>query len=163
MFLKETEKELVRILQEKKMTVTTVESCTGGMIASRIVDVPGASDVFKEAFVTYCDEAKHDLVGVSWETLDTFTAVSSETASEMAQGGARSARADLALSATGLAGPDGGTEEKPVGLVYIGCAFHGKTDVRELHLTGNRSEIRSQAAEEALRFGLEMMHTYSQK
>lgn len=109
------EEQLIELLREKHWTVTTVESCTGGAISAAIVDVPGASDVLREAFVTYCDEAKHELVGVSWKTLAEYTAVSRETAEEMALGGAERAGADVALSATGVAGP-GGTEQFPAGL-----------------------------------------------
>ena len=116
----EPETELWKQLKKRNWTVTTVESCTGGAVAARIVNVAGASEILRQAFVTYCDEAKHLLAGVRQETLEKYTAVSRETAREMALGGARAASADVALSVTGLAGPGGGTPEKPVGLVYIG-------------------------------------------
>ena len=149
-----TEERLVEELLKRNWLVTTVESCTGGMVSSRIVNVPGASEVLREAFVTYCDEAKMKLVGVRKETLEKYTAVSARTAEEMALGGLAAAEADMALSVTGLAGPGGGTKERPVGLVYVGCAIHGQTFVRELHLSGSRQAIREQAAEEALRLAL---------
>lgn len=148
------EERLVEELLKRNWLVTTVESCTGGMVSSRIVNVPGASEVLREAYVTYCDEAKMKLVGVRKETLEKYTAVSARTAEEMALGGLAAAEADMALSVTGLAGPGGGTKERPVGLVYVGCAIHGQTFVRELHLSGSRQAIREQAAEEALRLAL---------
>ena len=154
---KAVEELLVERLLEKKWSVTTVESCTGGMIASRIVNVPGASDVLKEAYITYCDEAKMKLAGVRRDTLERYSAVSAQTAEEMALGGRHAAGADLAVSATGLAGPGGGTREKPVGLVYVACAAQNRTEVRELRLTGCRRSIREQAAEEALRLALEVL------
>ena len=148
------EEQLVAILKERGEIITTVESLTGGMIASTIVDVPGASDVFKQGYITYCDEAKHDLVGVSRETLAKYTAVSAETAREMAEGGTRAARCDAAVSATGIAGPDGGTKEKPVGLVYIGFSYKGRTTVQQLLLHGSRAEIREETVREALRLAV---------
>ena len=178
---------IVKRLTKLGMTVTTVESCTGGMIAAALTSVAGSSEVFRRGFVTYCDEAKHEMVGVKKKTLKKYTAVSSETAAEMAEGGARTAKADCCVSVTGYAGPamkdsqkagtdaenaggkknpggnhnsgkrgkdgsgadTGGTE--PVGLVYIGCCVGGKTKVKELHLQGDRAEIRAQARDEALR------------
>lgn len=141
---------LIRRLREHGMTVTTVESCTGGMIAAALTSVPGSSEVFRRGFVTYCDQAKHEMVGVRQETLDRYTAVSRQTAQEMAEGGAREAGADCSISVTGYAGPDSGSGE-PVGLVYIGCCVDGETEVREFHFAGGRQEIRRQATEAALR------------
>ena len=120
------EESIVDLLKEKQMTVTTAESCTGGLLSGRILNVPGASAVYKEGYITYSNEAKEKLLGVSHETLETYGAVSYETAREMAAGAARSAGADVALAVTGIAGPDGGTKEKPVGLVYIGCIYGDK-------------------------------------
>ena len=93
---------LLDVLRRRRETVTTVESCTGGLLAGRITDIPGSSDVFHQGFITYCDEAKARLVGVSRDTLDKYTAVSSQTAREMARGGAKSAGADACLSVTGI-------------------------------------------------------------
>ena len=154
---KKWNERLVQLLRKKNMTITTVESLTGGLIAATIVDVAGASDVLKEAYVTYCDEAKHKLAGVSEETLRRYTAVSEQTAREMAEGGAQAAQADAAISATGLAGPDGGTPECPVGTVFISCTAAGKTEVRELHLAGNRREIREASVQEALALACRML------
>lgn len=141
---------VVELLKNAEMTVTTVESCTGGLLSGTLVDVAGVSDVLKQAYVTYADEAKHTLVGVSAETLEKYTAVSEETAKEMAEGGARAARANACLSVTGIAGPDGGTIEKPVGLVYIGCCVNGETVVKKNIFSGNRRQVREQAVVTAL-------------
>ena len=128
---KSLEEVVVDLLAERKLHVTTAESCTGGLIAGTLVNVAGASDVLNEGYVTYSNEAKERLIHVSHETLETYGAVSEQTAHEMAEGAAKAANADAALSATGIAGPGGGTEEKPVGLVYIGCYLNGKTTVKE--------------------------------
>ena len=141
---------VVKILKKKKLTLTTVESCTGGAIAARIVNVPGASEVLMQGFVTYSNEAKHKLVGVKKKTLKEFGAVSSQTAAQMAKGGCKVTGSDVAISVTGIAGPGGGTKKKPVGLVYIACTCQGKTTVKELHLTGDRTRIREQSVAQAL-------------
>lgn len=143
--------EVVKMLKAAKMTVTTVESCTGGLLSGTLVDVAGVSDVFNQAFVTYANEAKHSLVGVNQETLDSYGAVSEETAREMAEGGAKAAKADACLSVTGIAGPDGGTAEKPVGLVYIGCHVNGNTVVERNIFSGTRREVREQSVLAALK------------
>ena len=143
--------EVVKMLKAAKMTVTTVESCTGGLLSGTLVDVAGVSDVFNQAFVTYANEAKHSLVGVNQETLDSYGAVSEETAREMAEGGAKAAKADACLSVTGIAGPGGGTAEKPVGLVYIGCHVNGSTVVERNIFSGTRREVREQSVLAALK------------
>ena len=143
--------EVVKMLKAAKMTVTTVESCTGGLLSGTLVDVAGVSDVFNQAFVTYANEAKHSLVGVKQETLDSYGDVSEETAREMAEGGAKAAKADACLSVTGIAGPDGGTAEKPVGLVYIGCHVNGNTVVERNVFSGSRREVREQSVLAALK------------
>lgn len=144
------EEAIVDILKEKKLTVTTVESCTAGLLAGRLMNVPGASSVYNEGYITYSNDAKERIVGVSHETLEKFTAVSKETAAEMAAGAARVSGADVAVSVTGIAGPDGGTKEQPVGLVYIGCYVNGKVRVEEFHFTGNRQKNRDYAVVRAL-------------
>ncbi len=151
------EDQLVERLAKRKLTVTTAESCTGGMVAGTIVNVSGASDVLNEAYVTYSNEAKRRLVHVQKETLEQFGAVSEETAREMAVGAAKAAGADMALSTTGIAGPLGGTAEKPVGLVYIGCFLQGKIRVIECRFSGDRSENRRYTVDAALRLALEML------
>lgn len=143
--------EVVNLLKEKKMTVTTVESCTGGLLSGTLVDVAGASDVFMQGFVTYANEAKVSLVGVKEATLETYGAVSEQTAREMAEGGARVANARACLSVTGIAGPGGGTAEKPVGLVYIGCQVNGNTVVERNVFSGTRREVREQSVLAALK------------
>ena len=144
------EQTVVRLLKEKGLTVTTAESCTGGLVAARLINVSGASDVIKSGFITYCDETKHSILGVPTELLESYSAVSEQVAEAMALGGAKAAGADACLSVTGIAGPDGGTEEKPVGLVYVGCHLGEKTVVREFRMRGNREKIREQAVVQAL-------------
>lgn len=150
----EPEQSLYEELKRRGWTITTVESCTGGAASARIVNVAGASEILRQAYITYCDEAKHQLAGVKEETLSRYTAVSRETAEEMALGGAAAAKADVAISVTGLAGPGGGTKEQPVGLVYVGCAVHGQVRTEKLLLQGSRGAIREQAAEAALSLAL---------
>ena len=144
------EEKLVSILRENGMFLTTVESCTGGMLASKIVGVSGASDVFREGFITYANSAKETYAGVSRTTLEKYGAVSSQVAMEMAQGAAKKTGSNVVISVTGIAGPDGGTPEKPVGLVYVGCYVNGKVRVEEFRFTGNRSKNRDYAVVRAL-------------
>ena len=142
--------EVVKMLKNAGMTVTTVESCTGGLLSGTLVDVAGVSDVLNQAYVTYANEAKQSMVGVKAETLEAYGAVSEQTAREMAEGGAKAAKADAALAVTGIAGPDGGTAEKPVGLVYIGCYVNGTTVVTRNVFSGTRREVREQSVAAAL-------------
>ncbi len=144
------EEKIVNELQAKNYTITTAESCTGGLLAGRILNVSGASAVYNEGHITYSNEAKERLLGVSHETLQVYGAVSEQTAAEMAKGAARVAKADIALSTTGIAGPTGGTKDKPVGLVYVGCYFHGTVTVEECRFSGTREENREAAVEAAL-------------
>ena len=144
------EERIVRKLKEKGWHVTCAESCSGGMIASRLVNVAGVSDVFGESYVTYANSAKHKLLGVSPEALQTYGAVSPQVAEQMARGAAMQAGAQVSVAVTGIAGPDGGTSEKPVGLVYIGCFVDGKVFVTRNLFQGNRTEVRSQTTEAAL-------------
>ena len=144
------EEDLVKMLEKRHMTLTTAESCTAGLLAGRIMNVPGASGVYREGYITYSNEAKEKLLGVRHETLQAHGAVSSETAREMAEGAAAHAEAQAALSVTGIAGPDGGTKEKPVGLVYIGCCVGGQTRTVMYHFTGNRAKNREYAVVNAL-------------
>lgn len=144
------EEKVVHILKEKGFHVTCAESCTGGMIAATLVNVAGVSDVLNESYVTYANSAKHKLLGVQEEALRLYGAVSSQVAEQMAKGAAEAAGAEAAIAVTGIAGPDGGTAEKPVGLVYIGCCVNGKVSVTENHFKGDRMEIRKQATGAAL-------------
>ena len=144
------EESVIRLLEEKKMTVTTAESCTGGKLSGRLLNVAGASGVYNEGYITYANASKEKILGVKHETLETYGAVSEQTAAEMALGAAKAAGADAALSVTGIAGPGGGTAEKPVGLVYIGCAVNGEVTVREYRFTGNREKNRDYAVARAI-------------
>ncbi len=146
------EEAVAMLLKEHGLTVTTAESCTGGLLAGRLVNVSGISEHFKEGYITYSNEAKEKLLGVSHETLETYGAVSPQTAAEMAQGGAKAAGADLCVSVTGIAGPEGGTKEKPVGLVYVGCYCKGKVFTEKKQFSGSRSKIREYSVANALTF-----------
>lgn len=144
------EKAVLDLLRERRMTVTCAESCTGGLLSARLINVPGASDVYRVGMITYANETKSRFLGVKETTLQTYGAVSGQVAEEMALGAAAAAEADVAVAVTGIAGPDGGTEEKPVGLVYIACSVRGRTAVRQYHFAGNRSRVREAAVAAAL-------------
>jgi len=137
------------MLVKSRRKIAVAESCTGGLIAARLIEYAGISSVFIEGAVTYTDDAKMRRLGVKKETLDKYTAVSAETAAEMAEGIAKASGADIGLSTTGVAGP-GLSEGKPEGLVYIGLYIDGKTTVKELQLAGKRNVIRERAAYSAL-------------
>lgn len=144
------EEKIVRFLNEHNMTITTVESCTGGLIAARLVNVSGASNVFSEGYITYSEEAKAKMVGVNPETIKKYNVVSEEVAYEMASGGAKTANADVAVSVTGVAGPLGGTKEIPVGTVCIGVYYKNKVITEKFLLNGDRLQVRNQAVDKAL-------------
>ena len=148
------EEEVVKKLKECNCLLTTAESCTGGMVASSIVNVSGASEIFHEGYITYCDEAKHKILGVSNDTLQRYKAVSSNTACEMADGALKAANADIAVSVTGVAGPSM-EDDKPVGLVYIGIAHNCRSYSKEFNFTGDRETVRKKACEKALDMILE--------
>ena len=144
------EERVVEKLKEKGWQIVCAESCTGGMIASTLVNVAGVAEVLSESYVTYANSAKEKLLGVSKDALEKWGAVSREVAKQMAVGAAGRAGAQTAVAVTGIAGPDGGTPEKPVGLVFIGCFVNGKVLVTENHFDGNRLEIRQQTTKAAL-------------
>ena len=144
------EEEVAKLLIKNNMTIAVSESCTGGMVSSKLINYPGISQSFLEGCVTYSNEAKMKRLGVKKNTLDKFGAVSEETAIEMAVGVAKSLNANIGLSTTGIAGPEGGTNEKPVGLVYIGLYINGEIKVKKCNLIGSREKIRSKATSEAL-------------
>lgn len=150
-----TEQLLAGFLKNYDLKLTTAESCTGGLLAGTFLNVPGASAVYEEGYITYANRAKRELLGVKKKTLKKHGAVSPQTAKQMAKGAAFVAGADVAISVTGIAGPDGGSDEKPVGLVYVGCYALGKTRVREYRFTGDRSQIRSQSVQAAMEFAVE--------
>ncbi len=152
------EEAVVKRLQKNGLTIATAESCTGGLIAGRIVDFAGASSVFIDGVVSYSNESKVKRLGVSKETLEKYGAVSEQTAKEMAEGVVKALGADVGVSSTGVAGPTGGTPEKPVGLVYIAVSVKGKTTVRKLNLKGNRNRIRGRVVTEVLNLLLEVLN-----
>ncbi len=137
---------VVNALRKKGLTAATAESCTGGLIGSMITSVPGSSEVYGYGFVTYANEAKENLIGVSRETLEKYGAVSGQTAMEMAEGAKKVSGADIAVSVTGIAGPGGGTEEKPVGLVYIGVCDKNGCEAYKFNQSGNRGRVRTKSA-----------------
>lgn len=147
-------------LVKRRLKISTAESCTGGMVAARLVDYPGISAVLDEAHVTYANEAKIKYCGVNPETLAAHGAVSEETAREMAEGLRAKSGADIALATTGIAGPGGGTAEKPVGLVYIACASAQTTQIRKLNLSGDRQTVRMQAVYHVLELALDVAKQY---
>ena len=148
-----------RELTARGLTVSTAESCTGGMVAARLVDYPGISAALNEAHVTYANEAKIRYCGVKAETLAAHGAVSEETAREMAEGLRVTSGADIAIATTGIAGPGGGTQEKPVGLVYVACASAHQTQIKKLNLSGERQQVRKQAVRHALELALEIVRS----
>jgi len=137
--------------KEKAIKVTTAESCTGGLLSALLTEIAGSSLVFERGFVTYSNESKNELIGVKKETLEKFGAVSSQTVEEMALGALKHSKTDLAISITGIAGPDGGTSEKPVGLVYIGTATKLEVKSRKFNFSGDRDEIREATIYSALK------------
>ncbi|WP_405724706.1 competence/damage-inducible protein A [Anaerotignum sp.] len=141
---------VAELLIERKLTIATAESCTGGLIASKLVEYPGISEVLLEGCVTYSNDAKMRRLGVKAETLEQFGAVSEETAREMAEGIAKTSGAEIGIATTGIAGPGGGSEEKPVGLVYMGLYYKGRTFVKKCNFAGKRQAIRERAAYTAL-------------
>ncbi len=146
---------LGEILLNKNLTISTAESCTGGLLSGKIIDYPGISSSFLEGAVTYSNSSKIKRLNVKKATLENFGAVSRETAAEMAEGIAATAGADIGISTTGIAGPEGGSVEKPVGLVYIGLYIKGKVKTKEFRLSGNREEVRNKTVEEAIKWAVE--------
>ncbi|HID62973.1 MAG TPA: CinA family protein [Anaerolineae bacterium] len=150
------EKVVGRLLTEQKLTIALAESCTGGLIAHRLTNVPGSSAYFVGGVVSYANEAKERVLGVSHRTLQQHGAVSEETAREMARGARRLFQTDVALAITGIAGPSGGTPEKPVGLVYIALAAENLERCERYLWQGDRWANKKQSAEAAL----EMLRQY---
>lgn len=148
--------EFLRACEARSIMAATAESCTGGMIAAALTDIAGSSTVVDRGFVTYSNQAKIEMLGVAAETLETHGAVSRETALEMAAGALARSRAGIALAVTGVAGPGGGSTEKPVGLVWFGVAFAGRDVIAEHRLFENkgRAFIRAETVRTALELGL---------
>lgn len=141
--------KLFALLKKRNLKISTAESCTGGMIASAITNVSGASEFFGTGVVTYSNEAKMKLISVKSETLEKYGAVSEQTAFEMAEGVLKLGEADVSVAVTGIAGPTGGTVDKPVGLVYIGVSGRFGTVVFKNVFDGDRSEVRRQTVDKA--------------
>tara|TARA_R110002096_G_scaffold52071_1_gene135844 strand:- start:339 stop:836 length:498 start_codon:yes stop_codon:yes gene_type:complete len=148
---------LLEAARQRGMLIATAESCTGGLVAGALTDIAGSSDVFDRGFVTYTNEAKQQMLGVSAQSLDRYGAVSDAIVKEMAYGALANSMADLAISISGIAGPGGGSEEKPVGTVYFGLSQLGETPHSEKREFGDvgRAEIRRQAVIVALSLMLE--------
>lgn len=145
------EARIGNLLRQNGWRLVTAESCTGGLIAHRITNVPGSSDYFDRGFICYSNEAKEELLGVASATLLEHGAVSAQAAVAMAQGARDRSRADLAVAVTGIAGPGGGTPSKPVGLVYIAVSGQGGTEVQRFHFDGDREAIKAATADQALK------------
>ena len=150
-----SESDLIDRLRERGLKLALAESCTGGMVAMRVTAVPGASDVFLGGVVSYDNAVKRDVLGVSKKILDKHGAVSAPCAVAMAEGARRRLDADIAVSVTGIAGPGGGTDQKPVGLVFIGVSTLSGTHADRHVFTGDRPSIRQQAADAALAAALQ--------
>ncbi len=150
--------QLSTALRKRGWKLTSAESCTGGMISAAITDLPGSSDIFDRGFITYSNQAKTDLLGVYSTILETHGAVSEQTAKAMAEGAMRQAISDIAVSVTGIAGPGGGSPEKPVGLVFIGVCIKDRHPIAFRHeFKGTRAEIREQTVQTAFARMLELM------
>ncbi len=150
--------ELFDALKQRGIMLATAESCTGGMIAKTITDMPGSSAVFERGFVTYSNEAKAELLAVPYEMINEYGAVSPQVAQAMAEGALEHSNAKVAVSCTGVAGPDGGSAEKPVGLVYIGVAsVSGVAESFEHHFSGDRDAVRKQTVEAAFQHVLDVL------
>ena len=144
------EQVVFNLLKEKQLVMATAESCTGGLLAGKITSLPGASEIFEQGYITYANKAKINDLGVLEETINKFDAVSNETALEMVNGLKKKTKASVCVSITGIAGPDGGTPEKPVGLVYIGLSVLDKVVCKSFELMGDRERIRHDACMRAL-------------
>lgn len=153
----ELQNKLVKKLSEHNLKISTVESCTGGLISKMITDVSGSSEVFDCGICSYGNNIKEKIVGVKNETLKKYGAVSKETALEMAKGVKSISSSDIAVSTTGIAGPGGGSPDKPVGTVYICILFNDSSYIERLNLSGTRDEIRNQTANYVLTKILEII------
>lgn len=155
--MKDIAKQVIDELRLKGLHISTAESCTGGMVAAAIVDISGASDVFEEGYITYSDRVKHKVLGVDTEILEKYTAVSSETAIQMAEGAARISGTDIAVSVTGYAGPYDGEDGTKAGTVYIGTFYNGMGRAERFLFQGDRTAVREQAVNMALKLVFERL------
>jgi PncC family amidohydrolase len=151
------EVQIGRWLKQRGLKLAVAESCTGGLVADRITDVPGSSDYFRGGIVAYAYEAKVTLLGVSWATLRAFGAVSRETVMEMARGARTALGTDLAISISGIAGPGGGMPNKPIGTTWFGLSTAAEDQAHVHQFQGERRQIKEQAADAALRLVLEFL------
>lgn len=153
------EEELGKFLIDNKLTIATAESCTGGLLSSKLTDVAGSSAYIKLNFVTYANEAKNEVLGVSWDILNTKGAVSEECAEAMANGLYERTGCDIALCTTGIAGPGGGTKEKPIGLIYIGMRYKSIVTVKEIRLSPEieRKQMKEEFVNHALKLALSIV------
>ena len=152
------EMQIGELLRKRNLKLVTAESCTGGLIASRITDVPGSSDYFVGGVVSYAYEAKVGLLRVSWDTLQTYGAVSRETVLEMARGAREILQADIAISVSGIAGPGGGLPDKPVGTTWIGLSAQEGEWARVYRFDGDRLQNKSSSADAALQLLLDYLN-----
>ncbi len=149
-----------RFLLENKLTIASAESLTGGLIAAELVNIPGISACFNYGYITYSNEAKISLLGVRKKTIETYGAVSEFTSREMAEGARKVSDSDIGLSSTGIAGPAGGSKEKPVGLCYISCAIDKYIITRKFIFKGSRYKIRLQAVNASMKLLYESINRY---
>jgi PncC family amidohydrolase len=149
--------KVVKFLKDNNLTISTAESCTGGILSSSIVDIAGSSEVFLEGCITYSNKAKISRLNVTPETIEKYGAVSSQTSEEMAEGIALTSGTDIGISTTGIAGPSGGTSEKPVGLVWIGIYFKGNIKSYKYMFKGNRKSIRIETTHKAIELILQLL------
>ena len=152
-------KQVIQYLIEHKITISTAESCTGGLIAKQITDIPGASAVFVGGVVSYSNEMKMKILGVKRETLEKYGAVSENTIREMLDGIGKITGSDITIAVSGIAGPGGGSAEKPVGTVYVGVGFRGKRDIRLSIFEGDRQSVRMRATEFAIKMVSDCLHS----
>ena len=149
--------EVGKLLQTRGLKLGLAESCTGGLMGHRVTNIPGSSEYFAGGVVAYSYEAKASVLGVSWDTLNTFGAVSRETVLEMARGAKKLLDVDIAVSISGIAGPGGGTPDKPVGTTWIGLVAEDGEWAREFHFEGDREQNKASSAEEAIRMILDYL------
>lgn len=153
------EEELGKYLLDNHLTIATAESCTGGLVSSKLTDISGSSEYIKLNFVTYANEAKHNILGVDWDILNTYGAVSEQCAQSMAEGLQKITNCDIALCTTGIAGPTGGTPSKPVGLIYISVRYNNIVTIKEIKLPENtpRKEMKEKFANLAIKLALDVL------
>jgi PncC family amidohydrolase len=152
------EQQIGKLLRERKLSLALAESCTGGLVGDRITNLPGSSEYFRGGIVAYAYEAKVSLLDVSWSTLNTFGAVSEETVREMARGARMRFQTDIAASISGIAGPGGGTDSKPVGTVWLAIVTPGGEWTRLRHFSGSRRQIKAASADAALQLILDFLN-----